>query len=120
MDDCVLWHQSVGGHGYGQTFHNGKVSYAHRVAWEKAFGPIPGGMLVHHKCGNRPCVNVDHMELMTRQDHMGWRGHGKLNKQQAEEIRQLVADGWRRQDVAEAYGIKCGYVGDIVRKEAWA
>jgi HNH endonuclease len=36
---------------------------AHRFAWESAFGAIPGGADVLHRCGNRACVRPDHLVL---------------------------------------------------------
>ncbi len=28
------------------------------------------GFIVHHTCRNRACVNVEHLQILTRQDHM--------------------------------------------------
>jgi hypothetical protein len=36
---------------------------AHRFAWESAFGAIPVGAEVLHRCGNRACVRPDHLVL---------------------------------------------------------
>jgi len=36
---------------------------AHRFAWESAFGAIPRGADVLHRCGNRACVRPDHLLL---------------------------------------------------------
>jgi hypothetical protein len=43
---------------------------AHRVAWIKAHGPIPTGLVVRHICDNPPCVNVDHLVLGTDADNI--------------------------------------------------
>lgn len=57
--------------GYGQ-FSLGKARrvYAHRFAYELAYGPIPQGMLVLHRCDNPPCVRLDHLFLGTDLDNM--------------------------------------------------
>lgn len=54
---------------YGQVRVGNKMRKAHRVAWEKANGPIPHGMCVLHKCDNPPCVNPDHLYLGTHVDN---------------------------------------------------
>lgn len=42
---------------------NGKQKRAHRVMYELVYGEIPPGAVVHHKCGNRHCINPDHLQL---------------------------------------------------------
>lgn len=54
---------AVGGHKtkFGHVrFHigGGKTVLAHRLAWQKKFGPIPAGLFVCHKCDNPPCCNL--------------------------------------------------------------
>lgn len=61
---CIVSTYSVGSHGYAQAF-SGKVTLAHRVAWEAEHGPIPEGMTVDHLCHNRRCVNHYHMRLLS-------------------------------------------------------
>jgi hypothetical protein len=36
----------------------------HRLAWKAAHGEIPHGKQVRHTCGNRACINVEHLELV--------------------------------------------------------
>jgi hypothetical protein len=36
----------------------------HRLAWKAAHGEIPHGKQVRHRCGNRACINVEHLELV--------------------------------------------------------
>jgi hypothetical protein len=45
------------------------MEYAHRHAWAQANGPIPEDAVVHHLCGTRTCISLDHLALMPRGDH---------------------------------------------------
>jgi hypothetical protein len=118
--DCIIWEKGCTTAGYGETFRDGKVVYAHRVAYEKAHGPIREGLTVHHLCENRRCVNPAHMELLRRDDHAGALGHGKLTREQAREIRGLAKTGWSAKWIAAAYGVSEALVIYIRQGKRWA
>lgn len=56
--------------GYGRLTVGGVRWRAHRYAWTVERGPIPDGLVVHHVCGNKLCVNPSHMELVTPGEHI--------------------------------------------------
>lgn len=66
---CVVWSGSLATGGYGMMSANGKKVRAHRYAWERVNGPIPDGLVIDHICGNRACVNVDHLRPTTRKQN---------------------------------------------------
>lgn len=67
---CLLW-TSQKRLGYGRfRVPPGKWVTAHRIAWELVNGPIPEGMTVDHKCRNRACLNVEHLEVVTPQENI--------------------------------------------------
>lgn len=52
--------------------------YAHRWVWEAVNGPIPPGQVVRHRCDNRLCYRLSHLELGTQADNVrdaAERGH---------------------------------------------
>ena len=65
---CHVW---TGGTawGYGVFWHDGISRRAHRWIVEADRGPIPAGMVVDHLCGNRSCVNVEHLEVVTQKEN---------------------------------------------------
>jgi len=44
--------------------------YAHRLAYERARGPIPDGLVIDHLCRNRWCCNPDHLEAVTNEENI--------------------------------------------------
>jgi hypothetical protein len=67
---CILWVGAKNNRGYGSVRVNGVTRGAHRLAWELAFGPIPSGVEVLHRCDNRPCVNTGHLFLGSQRDNI--------------------------------------------------
>lgn len=66
-EKCLEWQYSkTNGYGRWTKLINGKRKLAHRVLWEKENGKIPEGLELDHLCRNRSCVNLDHLEPVTR------------------------------------------------------
>lgn len=66
---CWLWIGAVGNHGYGVFSQYSVDILAHRYSFMNLGGVIPKGKILHHKCRNTLCVNPEHLEITTREDH---------------------------------------------------
>ncbi|MEO7020906.1 MAG: HNH endonuclease signature motif containing protein [Ktedonobacteraceae bacterium] len=62
---CWFWQGKLSTHGYGQFKIDGQVRQVHRWSYEAFKSPIPEGLILHHRCENRCCVNPDHLEPVT-------------------------------------------------------
>lgn len=75
-DDCWLWKGSIthAGAGRFQYSANGyrKNTTAHRFSYEEAFGNIPDGFSISHKCSNKHCVNPSHL-VPPNSEHIFWQ-----------------------------------------------
>lgn len=74
-DDCWLWRKAKADTGYGVVFGpDGKLSYAHRLAWSfSRGGKRPGRWLIRHRCDEPACCNPLHL----------FRGTHRLNTMEA-------------------------------------
>jgi hypothetical protein len=68
VSDCWEWTGQVSNSGYGRCKvrdGQGNVSMqsAQYVSYEAFIGRVPAGMLVRQSCGNRLCVNPQHLQL---------------------------------------------------------
>lgn len=69
---CKLWTGARSDRGYGvlrAPLTKSNIAKAHRVAWWIEKGRPPAGVQLDHKCRNRLCVEVEHLEMLGRSEH---------------------------------------------------
>lgn len=121
---CLIWTGTTFWSGYGRIGDK----RAHRVAYERAKGPIPDGLFVCHQCDNPRCVNPEHLFLGTTDDNMadmvakgrsarGERhGRAKITADEASEIRE---SSLTCREAARHYGISKSMVSYIRQGVNW-
>jgi hypothetical protein len=62
---CLLF-PIVQNDGYARFWIADALLMAHRFYYERTKGPIPAGLEIDHRCFVRNCVNVEHLEPVTR------------------------------------------------------
>src|SRR6185312_14012235 len=69
---CLEWTAYRDPKGYGRIGENQEIAEveAHRAACGVAYGPIPPGMHVLHRCDNPPCIEPTHLFLGTNRDNV--------------------------------------------------
>lgn len=129
---CRNWTGTVEGGGYGLIWVNGKNVGAHRLSYEVAYGPIPEGLNVCHRCDNRRCCEPDHLFAGTQAENMAdmirkgrkpWLA-GELNTRSkltdaiAAEIRSLKGV-IPQKDIAVRFGVCASTVSYVMNDKRW-
>ena len=141
--ECWLWTGGANNKGYGVISKGGHVSrkmLTHRLSYELAYGPIPAGMAVCHRCDTPLCLRPAHLFLasqaeniadmwqkgrqagqFTADDARGERNRtARLTTAQVVEIRRRHAQGGiTLVALAAEYGVTPNNVGSIVARNTW-
>lgn len=118
-----------------RTPNGTKTVRAHRYAYELAYGSIPDGLLVCHRCDTPLCVRPDHLFLGTQSDNVkdmhskgrggeadvkGERnGQAKVTAEDVRQIRTRFAAGESPTAIAREYGLTPPSVYDIAKRRSW-
>jgi hypothetical protein len=133
-EDCRIWDGPRAGQSeYGQTTVNGVRWYVHRIAYTRAYGPIPDGMVVMHSCDTPLCYNPEHLSVGTQGDNLddmrakgrsnqaiGSRlAHTKVTEQDVRDMRLAHAAGETVASIARRYRQNPGATWRMVKGETW-
>lgn len=136
--ECWLWTGPKTTLGYGYFKWQRKEYYAHRVAYELHYGPIPRrnnpqDASILHKCDNPSCQNWAHLLLGTQADNSldmiakgrnvifrgKQNGAAKLSETDIVEIRQLREQGTSRLELAQQYNVSENNISRITNRKTW-
>jgi hypothetical protein len=67
---CLEWTGNLN-NGYARIGIDYKEYLVHRLIYEIKFGEIPQGFHVHHKCKNKKCINIEHLDCVSAAVHAG-------------------------------------------------
>lgn len=118
---CWNWKGTKTRTGYGVFTFNSERCQAHRTSYEFAYGPIPKGKFVLHKCDNPACVKPDHLFLGTQKDNVRDASEkGRLGRKlTALDALHIKISKESDKILAERYGISKGTVLDIKTWKTW-
>lgn len=66
---CWVWNGRTNAKGYGIKSVGGKTMLAHRWYFRESGAELIDGMVVHHRCGEKLCVNPKHLKQMRSREH---------------------------------------------------
>lgn len=86
---CWIWQRSFNTYGHGQITIQGKCFLAHRVFYEKRYGPVSTELDLHHMCEQPDCMNPDHLQPLTPAAHARTRKSTKLSIEDCKEMYRI-------------------------------
>lgn len=137
QNGCLNWTGTISKQGYPMFYtEHDKSTFAHRAIYEDYHGRIRGDLRIIKTCGNKICVNPDHLELGDCRDvyhneqklGRNWvhRRYGeennasKLTNSQVLKIRELYATKkYRMLDLALQFGVSQALVSLIISRKRW-
>jgi len=88
-----LWTGRVSGDGYAKVCRKGRTLYLHRLVWEDEHGTIDDpDLTVDHTCRTRHCVELTHLQLVSRADNIRRGFEARLAEQEAYSQGQLALE----------------------------
>jgi hypothetical protein len=66
---CLFYTNNKKKNGYSQTSYGDEMMPVHRVVFILSGKTLPPSFDVHHKCYNKPCIEITHLEAISRSQH---------------------------------------------------
>lgn len=120
-DGCILTRNMRLTHGYPEISYHGVLATVAR--WLLIDSGIEMERLeARHKCKNRNCINIEHLEAGTKAENEHDKLHHGTLPRSIEEIlhiKELYASGLSQYKIAEMYGVTQRSISKIVRGESY-
>jgi hypothetical protein len=110
----------------------------HRLTWETFVGPIPDGLQINHKNGDKRDNRLENLEACTPQENTAHaysqlgrvrakpphkaretNGRAKLKESDIPVIRGLRSEGWSQQRIANEFGVDQTLISGVLRGLYW-
>jgi hypothetical protein len=142
--DCMLWKHGTNSYGYPLARIDGITVNVRKWVFEQAGKTMKNRHVIATRCGNRTCLNPDHLICVTRSSSnaaayrtgrrnvasetaarrqsaalQGGIWTPKLNLEKARAIRAMKGGSRSQQSIADEYGISRSTVGEIWSGRRW-
>lgn len=132
IEGCWPFIGCINSYGYGRfNLGGGKITNAHRVAYELSVGSVKG-LEICHTCDNPPCCNPAHLfagshadnirDMFSKGRNLNYKGaeHGmsKLTEEQIKEIRSTFGYGSGIM-LARKFCVTDATIADIRKRKTW-
>lgn len=118
-NDCWLWKGArLKPYGHGVTANNNRNCLAHRFSYVLAYGSLPAGVVIRHKCDTPPCVRPDHLEMGTQKQNQQDRIIRQVPEHVVSIRRQFLA-GEEPWTLARQMGLNEESIRLIIRNKSW-
>lgn len=96
----------------------------HSIIARTFLGPVPQGLEINHKDGNKHNNSIDNLEYCTRQENLehavknglfiGGKQNRKIGDKGAIQIRWMATKGYTRSELARIYGVSRNTIRQIL------
>jgi hypothetical protein len=127
-DKCVEWPFACHDFGYGRLGYEGRIEYAHRIAYALHHNLEVDDTWILHKCDNPKCVNPQHLypgdpkqnvrDIYKRGRQLG-NGTFKLSEDDVMEIIQLLTTDLTHDEIASQFGVSRPTISMIANGRIW-
>lgn len=88
----------------------------HRLVWERVYGAVPEGYEVHHKCHNRACCCLEHLELVKTSEHKKYHNHNRYISRKEAAKRYWLEHNCTGVELGKVYGVSDSAVCSWIRE----